>query len=530
MLRKIRKLFKNPKKFWEDSKHNPKNKKFEHNVRIPENNNNMSLVLLNTDNNNIKYKPLFCEKFDFEYFVELLELNKVIGIYINPIQKDLKSSLCILKNKKSEFIKILLETCYEYGFEIKYKTTSKYIFLKNINTFWKEVSTLKFFDIYISTNRVLNDNNFFVFRVEFWDEEADFYLSSNSNHISRKLWKQTAEKFDLFKKGIQDYSVIFNYPHESELSFDIDLVFTWVNSDDEEWQLLYKEYKPDFNSDATSTSRFLSRDELKYALRLWSKFGQFIHKIYIVSNCKPPLWLDLENPKVEWVYHETIIEKEFLPTFSSHAIETSLHKIPNLSNHFIYSNDDFLLVKPLNAADFYYSNGIAKLRLEPYGNVNGEINEFAPDYLNAARNSNKLLEKTFQKSATQLHTHSPQSMRVDILNEMETLYNKEFIATKTNKFRKINDIAVTGYLYHHYALMSGNALQSNAKTELIQQNHNFEQKLRNIIRLYKSNDFNNLPLSVCLNDGADSHLNEKWNSSITNFLNELLPEKSEYEK
>ena len=207
-----------------------------------------------------------------------------------------------------------------------------------------------------------------------------------------------------------------------------------------------------------------------------------------------------------------------------------MHRIKGLSNYFIYSNDDFFLVKPVSALSFFYPNGIAKIRLESFGNVNGYTREEDPDYLNGARNANALLVKYFGKFTTQLHTHSPQSMRVDVLNEMNDRYSLDFKRTVHNKFRTVDDVAVTGYLYHHYAILSGRALNTSDRTELIQQNHNFVLKINNIIELNKKNDYQKLPMSVCLNDGNDSHLNEKWNDAMENFLNTLYPEQSSFEK
>ena len=44
---------------------------------------------------------------------------------------------------------------------------------------------------------------------------------------------------------------------------------------------------------------------------------------------------------------------EFLPTFNSTTIETMLHYIPNLSEHFIYFNDDMFLIKPTKISDWF---------------------------------------------------------------------------------------------------------------------------------------------------------------------------------
>lgn len=50
--------------------------------------------------------------------------------------------------------------------------------------------------------------------------------------------------------------------------------------------------------------------------------------------------------------HREIIDHDYLPTFNSHVIEANLHKIPNLSEHFIYFNDDVFVAKPLQKAIF----------------------------------------------------------------------------------------------------------------------------------------------------------------------------------
>ena len=53
------------------------------------------------------------------------------------------------------------------------------------------------------------------------------------------------------------------------------------------------------------------------------------------------------------VYHEDIMPKKFLPTFNSRAIEMYLHRIPGLSDYFIYGNDDMFPLSPLKESDFF---------------------------------------------------------------------------------------------------------------------------------------------------------------------------------
>ncbi len=55
----------------------------------------------------------------------------------------------------------------------------------------------------------------------------------------------------------------------------------------------------------------------------------------------------------EIALQEIFTNKSHLPTFSSPAIETHLHRIPNLSKKFLYLNDDILFGKPVFPEDFY---------------------------------------------------------------------------------------------------------------------------------------------------------------------------------
>ena len=64
-----------------------------------------------------------------------------------------------------------------------------------------------------------------------------------------------------------------------------------------------------------------------------------------------PSWLD--TTKVRIITHEQIIPRKFLPTFNSSVIELFLHKIPGLSEHFIYVNDDFYAWSPMTQNDFF---------------------------------------------------------------------------------------------------------------------------------------------------------------------------------
>ncbi|XP_054272957.1 N-acetylglucosamine-1-phosphotransferase subunits alpha/beta [Macrosteles quadrilineatus] len=116
--------------------------------------------------------------------------------------------------------------------------------------------------------------------------------------------------------------------------------------------------------DDYSPSRYEDKEELRYSLRSLEKFAPWVRKVFIVTNGQLPYWLDLSNPRVQIVPHESIFtNSSHLPTFSSPAIETHLHRIPGLSEKFLYFNDDILLGEEVLPEDFISPRGGQKVYL-----------------------------------------------------------------------------------------------------------------------------------------------------------------------
>ena len=74
-----------------------------------------------------------------------------------------------------------------------------------------------------------------------------------------------------------------------------------------------------------------------------------------------PRWLDVAADGLVLVHHDAILEQ--LPTFNSFAILSALHRIPGLSQRFLYIEDDMLFGAPVTEDDFLHSDG--RLRLYP---------------------------------------------------------------------------------------------------------------------------------------------------------------------
>lgn len=139
----------------------------------------------------------------------------------------------------------------------------------------------------------------------------------------------------------------------------IDFVVTWVDMDDPKWKADFAKYsgRIDNSKNEVSEARFRDYGFLKYWFRGVEKFAPWVRKVHFVTCGQKPDWLDGTNPKLNLVDHEDYIPKEFLPCFNSNVLEYYMHKIPGLSEHFVYFNDDFFLTNHV-APDRFFRDGL----------------------------------------------------------------------------------------------------------------------------------------------------------------------------
>ncbi len=179
----------------------------------------------------------------------------------------------------------------------------------------------------------------------------------------------------------------------------VDAVITWVDSSDQDWQNKinnYLEHKIDWNDKKQST-RFNSINEIEIAILSIITFASFVKNIFLVTDSQTPKNFDslrkkaLENDiNLTLIDHTEIFKnKTYLPTFNSRSIETSLYKIPNLSNYFIVFNDDTFLMRETQLEDFFI-DGIPVVR--------GKWSKYYEDLF--FRNIYQSIKKIFSKSKT----------------------------------------------------------------------------------------------------------------------------------
>ena len=145
----------------------------------------------------------------------------------------------------------------------------------------------------------------------------------------------------------------------SSKNISVDLVYMWVDGNDPKWLEKKQQY---MDKKINTVGRYVDNQELKYSLRSVEKHLPWIRKIFIFTDDQIPVFLDINHPKIEIVHHTQIIPNEILPLFNSSLIEYFIYKIPDLSEHFLFANDDTFVNDDLKPS-FFFKDGLPVMRM-----------------------------------------------------------------------------------------------------------------------------------------------------------------------
>ena len=324
--------------------------------------------------------------------------------------------------------------------------------------------------------------------------------------------------------------------------YKIDFVIPWVDGNDKNWlkeKNKYLNQKGDF-----SINRFRDFDNLQYLFRGIEKFAPWVNKIFFVTWGHIPKWLNTSNEKIRVIKHEEFIPKEYLPTFNSNVIELNLHRIKDLSEHFVLFNDDLFLLKKTKPTDFFKnglprdvyveyikndcSNRHSTLRANNFKILNKYFNK--KDVLKT--NKKKIFNIIYKKNNLKTFYSRKYTNFCDFLNyhltqsflksTFEKVWNLEYQALDLsckNKFRYITDIGQS--LCRYFQLLSGNfsPYKSIGKYFIAKDDN------KQLIRIIKRKKYK----VICINDACKLNDFEKSKNEINLALNYILPNKSKFE-
>ncbi|MFG2742239.1 MULTISPECIES: stealth conserved region 3 domain-containing protein [Streptomyces] len=391
--------------------------------------------------------------------------------------------------------------------------------------------------------------------VEFWDDGAHLLASDDGPRRLAKVQPQASE--DVFAEslvaprnnGITDVLpaaeqqpvavrvgerelpsfVPLTLPTVNDVTFPVDIVYTWV--DGEEPQMRDKRARHQEHGIAeildkeTNASRYTSHDELKYSLRSLAMYADFVRHIYLVTDGQKPHWLDESAPGITVVDHRDIFPDGVLPVFNSHAIETRLHHIPGLSEHYLYFNDDVFVGRRVTAEHFFHGSGLMKIPVSPLKIGVGKPHAEETATNSANKNVRRLLLEKFGRMTTNNFMHTPLPQQRETLQTLEELFREDIARTTASRFRSPQDLAMTAPLLYQYALMTGRGVPGKYSFRYVNISRpDAEGRLADLRRNRRFDFF-------CLNDvDVPPEERERVGVRMNEFLEDYFPFASPFEK
>ena len=316
-----------------------------------------------------------------------------------------------------------------------------------------------------------------------------------------------------------------------EVTFPIDAVYTWVDGTDPAWlarkraalETVSGERMPEAAADDL---RFVGHDELRYSLRSLELYAPWIRHVYIVTDGQRPEWLREDTDWISIVDHRDIAPAgSALPTFNSQAIETNLHRIEGLSEHFLYFNDDMFLSSPVPPDLFFHANGLSSVYLSrahvaPGPPLGGEP---APDA--AGKNARTLIEEICGRRLARKLFHAPYALKRSVSYEIEERWPDVIDRTRDSQFRRLHDVTLAGGLHLNYAYAVGKAVTRKIRYRYVGIGElAAKSELERLMR-----DKDSLQ-TFCLNDAIQEIPPEVSDRQVREFLARRFPDVGSFER
>ncbi|MFF7160885.1 stealth family protein [Streptomyces sp. NPDC008086] len=391
--------------------------------------------------------------------------------------------------------------------------------------------------------------------VEFWEDGAQLLASADGPRRLARVQPQASE--DIFAEslvaprnnGVTDVLPApeqtpatvrvgerelptftpLTLPTVNDVTFPVDVVYTWVDGEEPAMRAKRARYQDrgiaEILDKETNASRYTSHDELKYSLRSLAMYADFVRHIYIVTDGQKPHWLDDRAEGITVVDHRDIFPPDVLPVFNSHAIETRLHHIPGLSEHYLYFNDDVFVGRRVTAEHFFHGSGLMKIPVSPLKIGVGKPHAEETATNSASKNVRRLLLERFGRMTTNNFMHTPLPQRAETLRDLEELFPEDIARTTASRFRSPRDIAMTAPLLYQYALMTGRGVPGKYSFRYVNISRpDAEARLTDLRRTRRFDFF-------CLNDvDVQPEERERVGVRMNEFLEDYFPFASPFEK
>lgn len=295
----------------------------------------------------------------------------------------------------------------------------------------------------------------------------------------------------------------------------MDAVILYVDMDDSNWRLEHDKYCA-YNC---HTIRFRDWGFLKYVMRGIDTYMPFIDRIHLVvmMDSQVPEWVNRD--KVNIVYHEDIIPKNLLPLFNSASIEMFIHKIPGLSEEFIYFNDDFFPTNSLEYHDFFDGNGNIYNEMKDTGLRDGY-------YLRSTIFSTQLAAAISGKEIEENYWMVPQHTMAPMIRSSQEYVFKQLeniLIASVSKFRTSQN--THQYLFTNYLYFNNKVIERGLPFKML-------FTVSTTIDEVETTFFDENIKTLCLNDWGDFEgmTYDESRDALSVIMEKKYPNKSQYEK
>ena len=216
-----------------------------------------------------------------------------------------------------------------------------------------------------------------------------------------------------------------------------------------------------------------------------------------------------------------------LPCFNSSLIEKFLYKIPDLSEHFLYANDDMYMNKTVTANDFFTQEGypIVRLTRKPFRRLRWLWREKVQkkplkNYSKTIAYASRLINEKYGVYYTGMPHHNIDAyLKSSCRHTAEVVMRDEFIANHKNRMRSNDDIERIVFSYADLAEKHGQLCYVTQRESMLVKIH----KKRHYERLDKYS-----PLLFCMNDSEYATDDDRQMAKA--YLERRFPKKSSVEK
>ncbi|MFE0578306.1 stealth family protein [Streptomyces sp. NPDC058874] len=334
------------------------------------------------------------------------------------------------------------------------------------------------------------------------------------------------------KVGSRDYPVIDDldrrFPHD--IDFPVDAVITWVDASDPAWRSRRDAAAAGTDDGARSgvdhaEHRYRDRGELRYCLRSIAAYAPWIRRVFLITDHQVPSWLAVDHPGITVVDHAALFaEGDHRSVFNSHAIESRLHRVPGLSEHFLYFNDDIFLGRPQQPQNYFLPSGLPKVfhdsRAVPPGPPDGTDDVFTA----SQKTTRQAVEEAVGRTYPHILAHTPYPLSRSLFGHVEDTLPGLLSATSRSVFRSATDVAPVT-LASHLGLADGRAVTGELSHAYVSTGRADEiERLPDLVR-------DRWPDAFCLADDESTTVTAlEQQRVVTAFLEAYFPVPSPYER